>query len=80
MEKMLTKIRKLNWLLQKTGEGIPFDELSEILSGLVTSNVYVVDKRGGVLGVYYRVEEDTAAVKDPETGKYHFSSASFSLE
>ncbi|MBR6700949.1 MAG: GTP-sensing pleiotropic transcriptional regulator CodY [Firmicutes bacterium] len=69
MEKMLAKIRKLNWLLQKTGEGIPFNELCEILSGLMTSNVYVIDKRGKVLGVYYRIEEDSAAVKDPETGK-----------
>ena len=69
MKMMLEKIRKLNWLLQKTGEGIPFNELSEILSNLMTSNVYVVDLDGMILGVYYRVEDDTAAIRDPETGK-----------
>ncbi|MDO4481416.1 MAG: GTP-sensing pleiotropic transcriptional regulator CodY [Bacillota bacterium] len=69
METMLEKIRKLNWLLQKTGEGIPFNELSEILSNLMNSNVYVADLEGMILGVYYRVEDDTAALRDPETGR-----------
>lgn len=70
MEQMLKKMRKLNWLLQKSAEGaIPFNELCEILSDLMLSNVYVVSRKGKVLGVYYKVKRDTAAVKDPETGK-----------
>lgn len=69
MKTMLEKIRKLNWLLQKTGEGIPFNELSEILSNLMSSNVYVVDSQGWILGSHYRIEEDSAALRDKDSGK-----------
>ncbi len=71
MEQILIKMRKLNWLLQKTAEGrIPFDEVSEILSRLMLSNAYLVGRNGKILGAYYIVAQDSAAIKDPQTGKF----------
>ena len=74
MDKMLEKMRKLNWLLQKSGEGtIPFNELCEILSDLMLSNVYVTSRKGKILGVHYAVKKDTVAKIDPDTGKEYIN-------
>lgn len=54
MEQMLEKMRKLNWLLQKGGEGnIPFDQLTEVLSELMSSNAYVITDKGKIIGAFY---------------------------
>lgn len=77
MEKLLAKARKLNWILQKSAEGeISFDEICEILSDLMNSNVYVVGKKGKVYGTHFKNKEDDITVVDEETnaeilpGKY----------
>lgn len=66
---LLDKIRKMNWVLQESTSGVfSFNDLCKILSELEDANVYVVNKRGKVLGVHYKIEEESAAIVDPETG------------
>lgn len=73
LEEMLEKVRKLNWVLQQSGEGVfSFNDLCEILSDLMNSNVYFVSKKGKVLGVHYKIKSDSPTIKDPETGAEKF--------
>ncbi|HZK02466.1 MAG TPA: GTP-sensing pleiotropic transcriptional regulator CodY [Anaerovoracaceae bacterium] len=66
---LLDKIRKLNWVLQESTTGVfSFNDLCKILSELAEANVYVVNKRGKVLGVHYKIETESAAIVDPDTG------------
>ncbi len=66
---LLDKIRKMNWVLQESTSGIfSFNDLCTILSELEDANVYVVNIRGKVLGVHYKIETESAAIVDPETG------------
>ena len=70
MEQMLEKMRKLNWLLQKGGEGnIPFDQLTEILSELMSSNAYVITDKGKIIGVFYADKEDQPVKKYNKQGE-----------
>ncbi len=72
---LLDKIRKMNWVLQESTSGaFSFDDLCKILSDLEDANVYVVNKRGKVLGVHYKIEAESAAIIDPETGIEKFPS------
>lgn len=72
-KELLNKVRKLNWLLQESATGaFSFDELCAILSDLMNANVYIANKRGRVIGVNYKVKEDSAAISDPETGSEKF--------
>ncbi len=66
---ILTKVRKLNWVLQESTSGaFSFNELCSILSELMDANVYIVDHKGKVLSVYYKIKSDSSAIEDPETG------------
>jgi transcriptional pleiotropic repressor len=66
---LLDKIRKLNWVLQESTSGVfSFPDLCSILSDLEDANVYIVNVRGKVLGVHYKIQSDSAAITDPETG------------
>lgn len=66
---LLDKIRKMNWVLQEATTGaFSFNDLCKILSELEDANVYVVNRNGKVLGVHYRIETESAAIVDPETG------------
>jgi len=48
---LLNKTRKLNKILQKSGtEPVVFDDICEILSDELNSDVYVVSRRGKILG------------------------------
>lgn len=70
---LLEKIRKLNWVLQESTSGVfSFNDLCSILSDLEDSNVYILNKRGKVLGVHYKIKSDSAAITDPETGIVKF--------
>ena len=72
---ILTKVRKLNWVLQESATGaFSFNELCAILSDLMDANVYIVNRRGKVLGVNYRIKSDSSAIADPETGIEAFPS------
>lgn len=66
---LLDKIRKMNWVLQESSSGaFSFGDLCTILSDLEDSNVYILNTRGKVLGVRYKIQSDSAAITDPETG------------
>jgi len=70
MEKeILSKVRKLNWVLKEGTKGVmSFTELCEVLSELTDANVYILNTKGKVLGVYYKIKADSSAIYDPETG------------
>lgn len=68
MSDMLTKVRKLNWVLQQSAvEIFSFEELCKILSDLTDSNIYIIDKKGKALGVYFTIEEDSVMEYDDAT-------------
>ena len=72
---ILTKVRKLNWVLQESATGaFSFNELCAILSDLMDANVYIVNRRGKVIGVNYKIKSDSSAIADPETGIEAFPS------
>ncbi|MGI6728166.1 MAG: GTP-sensing pleiotropic transcriptional regulator CodY [Anaerovoracaceae bacterium] len=66
---LLDKVRKLNWVLQESSSGVfSFNDLCSILSDLMDSNVYIINRRGKVIGVHYKIRSDSATITDPETG------------
>lgn len=61
----LEKIRKLNWVLSESTTGnLSFDELSEMLSEIIRSNFYVIDRNGRVLACAYTDKDDTSTFED----------------
>lgn len=73
MSDILNKVRKLNWLLTESPTGkFSFDEMCAVLSDLMDANVYVADDKGRIIGVNYKIQEDSSAVQDPETGNEIF--------
>ncbi|ANE47533.1 hypothetical protein SY83_15995 [Paenibacillus swuensis] len=49
---LLTKTRTLNKLLQKAaGHAVNFTEMAEVLQSIIDSNVYVISRKGKVLGL-----------------------------
>lgn len=51
MEQLLERTRRINRLLQRTaGHPVNFEEMAKILGELIQANVYVVSRRGKVLG------------------------------
>lgn len=69
MDNILARIRKMNWVLQESSKGyFSFHDLCKILSDLMDANAYVLSQRGKVLGVNYKIAEDSPAVSDSETG------------
>ena len=73
MSEILNKVRKLNWLLTESPTGkFSFNEMCEILSDLMDANVYVANDKGQIIGVNYKIKEDSSAVQDKETGKEIF--------
>ena len=58
---LLTKTRKINALLQKAaGKPVNFKEMSETLSEIIEANIFVVSRRGKLLGVaiYQHIENE----------------------
>ena len=44
---MLSKVRKLNWMLQESPTGaFSFDEMCELMSELMDANVYIANRTG----------------------------------
>ena len=67
---VLEKVRKLNWVLQESTTGVfSFDDFCGILGEILDANIYVTNREGQVIGVYYSISQDSAAVDDPATGK-----------
>ncbi len=64
-ENILTKIRKLNWVLSKSTTGeLSYTDLSNILMELGSANAYILDIDGKVLGVSYNRKSDTSTFED----------------
>ena len=69
-EKLLTRIRKLNWVLSESTAGyISFGELCNIMNELLDSNVYILNKRGKVLAAKYESGEEAPLVFDEEANQ-----------
>ena len=63
--KILSKIRKLNWVLTESTTGsFSYGQLSEILSQVLSANVYITDSDGKVLGTGYINKEDSSLMVD----------------
>ena len=72
---ILSKVRKLNWVLQESVSGaFSFDELCNIFSDLMNSNVYIANKKGKLIGVHYKIRSDSSTITDSETGIEKFPS------
>lgn len=57
MEKLLTKTRKINRLIQRSvGQAVDFTEMAQVLRESITANVYLVNQGGEILG-YSLVDE-----------------------
>jgi len=70
---LLEKTRRLNAVLQMTDkEAVSFSDLCGILSSLLDSNVYVISKKGKVLGLKLLIKSDSPIIIDPETGTEKF--------
>ena len=70
-ENILTRVRKLNWVLTESATGyVSFDELCNIMYDLVHANVYIMNKRGKVLSAKFDKGEEAPLVMDETTGKY----------
>lgn len=66
---LLEKTRRLNAVLQMTeNDAVSFTDLCEILSDLLESNVYIISKKGKVLGLNLLIKADSPVIIEPETG------------
>lgn len=64
MESLLTKTRKLNKLLQKSGsDPVEFNEICDVLSEVLECNVYVVSRKGKILGNKFSNDFECDVVK-----------------
>ena len=67
-EKLLARIRKMNWTLSESATGyVSFDELCDIIAEMLGSNVYIMNKRGKVLAAKFKEGEE--APLEVENGK-----------
>lgn len=65
--KILSKIRRLNWVLSETTTGaLSYKDLSLILSELINANVLVFDIQGHVLGSAYSNIEDKSTIGETD--------------
>ena len=69
---ILLKMRKLNKILQTSGAThLSFKDLCTTMMNILDSNVYVVSKRGKILGVSLFDDADSAVVST-ETGEHFY--------
>lgn len=69
---ILVKMRKLNGILQTSGAShLSFQDLCHTMMNILDSNVYVVSKKGKILGVSLFDHQDSAVV-DSELGEKFF--------
>ncbi len=55
---LLEKTRKINKLLQRS-ENVEYKSIAKVLSSVLDANIYIVDKKGGILGYAFSdYEED----------------------
>lgn len=65
MSSLLEKTRKLNKILQKSGaEPVVFDDICKLLSEVLSSNAYIVSKKGKILGHDFSTGFECETVRD----------------
>ena len=63
---LLNKTRRLNRLLQKeAGNAVSFMDMAEVLRDIVIANIYVVSRKGKILG--YAVTNDPVSPEMNQT-------------
>ncbi len=66
-ESILSKIRKLNWVLSESSTGnLSYSDLGKILCKIINANVLITNRDGVVLGAGYINTEDSSTVLDEE--------------
>lgn len=69
-ESLLTRIRKLNWVLSERTTGyVSFDQLCNIMSELLDSNVYIINKRGKLLSGDFVQGDEIPLIKDVDKNR-----------
>lgn len=72
---LLVNTRRINKTLQSTaGTSVSFSQLSNVLSEVLDSNVYVVRAKGKVLGYHLVNPEDSSVIIDEENDSSKFPS------
>ena len=62
---LLEKTRKLNKILQKSGtEPVVFDEICNLLGNVLTCNIYIVSRKGKILGYNFAAGYECEEVKN----------------
>ena len=62
---LLDKTRKLNKILQKSGtEPVVFDDICNLLSEVLQCNVYIISRKGKILGFNFAAGFECDTVKD----------------
>ncbi|MGL5353307.1 MAG: GTP-sensing pleiotropic transcriptional regulator CodY [Clostridium sp.] len=73
MSSLLNKTRKLNKILQKSGtEAVAFEDICIILSEVLSCNVYVVSRKGKILGHSFSKEFECEIMKNHVVGEKRF--------
>jgi GTP-sensing transcriptional pleiotropic repressor CodY len=71
-EKLLSRIRRLNLVLSQSATGyVSFDELCDLISDMMNSNIYVMSDKGKVLSAKFEPGEEAPLSIDEKTGKLH---------
>lgn len=66
-ENLLSRVRKLNWVLTESTAGyVSFDDLCDIMSEMLLSNIYILNKRGKVLAAKYEAGEESPLTFEEE--------------
>ena len=61
---LLEKTRKINNMLQKTSTPVNFNEMAETLRDVIGSNIFVLSRRGKLLGMALNLEIENARMKE----------------
>ena len=61
---LLDKTRKINNMLQRTATPVNFNEMAETLSNVIESNIFVLSRRGKLLGMALNLEFENARMKE----------------
>ena len=65
---VLQKTRRINKTLQTSGgSSVSFDVLAETLGDVLGANVYVINAKGKVIGLYLKDVQDSSVIEDEET-------------
>lgn len=73
MESLLSKTRMLNKILQKSGtEPVVFDDICKLLSDVLSCNVYIISRKGKILGYDLSADFECDVVKSKIINEMRF--------